>query len=226
MATQRINIFADQKATRSPQDFVGRFRSGAQTAAGRPLSLQEWRVTTSDPAVADAIANLYGGTPQNWQTKTDETTEVYTTESSMKIILDGPESVSSGLILWGRNNQPIRKCDGQIQGDPNAGAACVCPSDINERREAAKAGSGCDISISLVFRLADPEARDLGLWRFNSSSWTLAREIGSATSDLDALDGPALAELSLVQVSYETRAGQRREFTKPVLTILGPADNG
>jgi hypothetical protein len=218
MASSRINIFSEHKATRSPTDFVGRFRSGMQTSAGRPMSIQEWRVTTGDPAVADRIADLYGGTPQSWQTKTDENLEVLTTESTVKVILDGPDAIRSGLVLWGRGNQPIRKCDGVTQSD---GQACVCPSDLNARKEAAKAGSGCDVSITISFALADDP--DLGQWKFQSSSWTLAKEVGAAQDALDKIGGPALAELSLVHVSYETRAGQRREFTKPVISVIGPA---
>lgn len=192
-----------------------------QTAAGRPMALEEWRVTTADPEVADKVAELFGGTPQEWNTKTDERLEVLTTESTVKVILDGPDAVRAGLVLWGRNNKPIRRCDGVTQAD---GQACVCPSDINARKEAAKEGTGCDISIGITFTLADDP--DLGVWRFQSSSWTLAKEIKTATDALDKIQGPALAELSLVHVSYETRAGQRREFTKPVLNIIGPMSDG
>lgn len=185
------------------------------------MSLQEWRVTTGDPEVADAVAALYGGTPQAWQTKSSETLEVMTTESSVKVLLDGPNAIRSELILWGRNNQPIRKCDGITMSD---GQKCVCPSDVNERREAAKTGSGCDVSIQVMFSLADNP--DLGLWRFNSSSWTLAREVSTAQDALEKVDGLALAELSLVEVNYTTRSGQNRNFTKPVITILGSASDG
>ena len=221
MSTSRINIFSEHKATRSSTDLVGRFRSGMQTAAGRPMSLQEWRVTTADPEVADKVADLFGGTPQEWNTKTDERLEVLTTVSSVKVILDGPDAVRSGLVLWGRNNKPIRRCDGITQ---SSGEACVCPSDISARKEAAVAGTGCDISIGITFTLAD--APDLGVWRFQSSSWTLAKEISSATDALDEIGGKAIGELSLVHVSYETRAGQRREFTKPVLNIIGAMTDG
>ena len=44
-------------------DIVGRVRSGAQIQ-GRPVALQEWRFTTGDPDVAAAVAEKYGGTPQ------------------------------------------------------------------------------------------------------------------------------------------------------------------
>lgn len=219
MASQRINIFSEQKATRSSTDLVGRWRSGMQTAAGRPMSLREWRVTTGDPEVADKVADLYGGTPQSWQTQSEENLEVLTTESSIKVILDGPEAVKSGLVLWGRTNKPIRRCDGVTQSD---GQACVCPSDINARKEAAKAGTGCAPSIGITFRLLD--APDLGVWRFQSSSWNLAREIGVAQDALDKIGGPAIGELRIEEVSYETRGGQRREFIKPVLSITGAFD--
>lgn len=225
MSTSRINIFSEHKATRSATDLVGRFRSGMQTAAGRPMSLQEWRVTSGDKTALEQVGDIIGVAegPQEWNTKTDERWEMISTSSTVKIILDGPDAVRSGLVLWGRNNKPIRRCDGVTQTD--TGEACVCPSsDLTARKEAAKAGTGCDVSIGITFSLAD--APDLGQWRFQSSSWTLAKEITTALDALDKIDGPALAELSLVHVSYETRTGQRREFTKPVLNIIGPMSDG
>lgn len=226
MATQRINIFAEKQATRTPTDIVGRFRSGMQTAAGRPMSISEWRVTSGDRVALEQVGEILGvvSGPQEWSTKSQETLELMTTSSTVRVILDGEDSIRSGLILWGRGNQPIRKCDGVTQLEPNAGEPCQCPSDMNERREAAKSGLGCDVNVQLTFALADGAGPSLGLWRFQSSSWGLAREINTAHNDLAKIEsGRALAELSLVQVSYETRAGQRREYTKPTITILGEA---
>ena len=49
-------------------DIVGNLRSGMQID-NKPVALQEWRVTTGDPDVANAIADLYGGKVEEWETK-------------------------------------------------------------------------------------------------------------------------------------------------------------
>lgn len=216
---QRINsIFDTKRAIRSADDVVGRFRSGMSSASGRPMAISEWRVTVSDPEVASEIHRLYGGTPpQSWNTQSDQNLEVMTEASSVKVILDSADAVRSGLVLWSRQNTAVRRCDGVTQSD---GSACVCPADLAQRKQAAKDGTGCDISISVDFRLLD--APDLGRWRFQSSSWSLASEIGKVQDEIDRHDGPVIAELSLLEVNYQTKTGQARNYTRPVVKIVGP----
>lgn len=206
-------------------DVVGRARSGFQIN-GRPSSLEKWRMTTGDPEVADAVHKLLGGKdgPQEWEAKGEDNLEVFTDAPALEILLDGPKSVRSEMVLYGRPGKPpIRRCDGVSQsGEGNEGKPCACPSSYGERKEAAKAGHGCEPSVAIFFRLAgDP---DLGVWKFQSGSWSLMREIGPALDELDALDGPARAKLSLEEVRF-TPKGKTTEvrFMKPVLEILGAA---
>ncbi len=216
-----IDIFKVDPTASAPRDndeLVGRFRSGAQVQ-GRPMALSEWRVTTGDPEVADAIAERFGGTPAQWETTTEENLEIYTTVPHVEIIVDSPSAVVTKMVLWGRKGM-IRKCDGVTQED---GSACVCPQTVKERKEADDAGTGCAPSIMIFFRLA--EDPDLGKFRFMSGSWSMAKEIGDAEEALVAIEGPALCRLKLVPVEYETKAGVKRNFTKPVLEVVGPAED-
>ena len=91
-------------------DIVGRVRSGAQIQ-GRPVALQEWRFTTGDPEVAQAVADKYGGSPQEWVTTTEESLEVMSTAGSLPVILT---AIQSEFVLWGRGSTPIRSCDGSV----------------------------------------------------------------------------------------------------------------
>jgi hypothetical protein len=197
-------------------DWVGRFRSGAQIN-GRPVALQQWRLTTGDPAVADAVAGLLGGTPGEWVTTSDEGIEVMTTSESLTVQLT---SLESNFLLWGRGNQPIRACDGARQND-DAGTPCVCPPDIREHKEGARAGSACQPNIRAVFRLAD--LPDLGLFRFNSSSWQLAADANGLEAALAENGGESPATLTLTLVEYQTKTGKQVSFTRPVITLLTPA---
>lgn len=215
-----INIFneAQERAARFSDDLVGRFRSGVQIN-NRPQALNEWRITTGDPDVAAAVADLFGGTPQEWETTTEERLEVLTEAAEVSVVLEGPHSVSSKMVLWGRKG-PVRKCDGVQQDD---GQACACPSALADRKDAAKAGTGCEPSISVFFRLAD--APDLGKFRFHTASWTAARDLAGVEDKITAANdgGPVLATLGLELVEWTTKEGTNRAFTKPTLSIVGPA---
>ena len=223
MALRIFDVDVDPDAAPKRQfsdDVVARFRSGAQVNK-RPLALDEWRVTTGDPEVADAIAALFGGKPQEWAAQGEDVIEVYTTTPSVDIILDGPEAIRQSMVLWGRNGM-IRSCDGVTQKD-DAGSPCACPSALRDRKEAAKAGHGCEPSIQVYFRLeADP---DLGKLKFFSGSWSMARDLVADDIEdrLQAIDGPALATLAIETVEYDTRDGIHRSFKKPRLTLRGPA---
>lgn len=218
MAIRIFDADPDSQARKPLEDVVGRFRSGA-LVNDRPLALEEWRVTTDDPEVADVIRELMGGDePQEWKTKADDNIEVYTTTKSVDIILDGPSAVKSAMVLWGRNGL-IHSSDGETlstgEPDPMAGKS------LKERKEAAKAGYGSEPSIQVYFRLEGHE--DMGKFKFFSGSWTLAEAIGEQEDKLEKIDGPARATLSLELVEYTTKAGREVRYTKPVLTVKGAA---
>lgn len=209
---------------RFADDIVGRFRSGAQVN-NRPLSLDEWRVTTGDPEVAETLADLLGAKtgPQEWATEGEDKIEVYTTSTSLDVILDGSSAVQTAMALWGRNGL-IHKCDGETvsSGQGEGGPCPMAGKTVAERKEAAKAGYGCAPSIQVYFRLAADA--DLGKFRFSSGSWTFAGEVSDAEAALAKVDGPARAKLTLEKVEYTTKAGRLVSYTKPVVTILGPAE--
>lgn len=222
MAGLRIFETDPEAAPKPPRpkfadDLVGRFRSGYQLN-NRPATLEAWRVTTGDPDVAEAIGDLLGGDAQEWAAKGEDNLEVFTEADSVEIILDGHNAIQSEMVLWGSNG-PIRKCNGVEQLGDDAGEDCVCPAAFADRKTHAEKGKGCKPNISVHFRLAD--APDLGVFKFVSGSWSLARDIGPAEDKLAEIDGPARAKLSLVVVEYEAQ-GKARKFTKPVVEILGP----
>lgn len=219
-----IRIFEndpDARPRKPLDDIVGRFRSGA-LLNGSPTALEDWRVTTDDPEVADLIQELMGGSaPAEWVTKGDDNIEVYTESNRIDVVLDGPNGVKTGMALWGRNGL-IHKCDGEVttEGEP-------CPmagKSVQERKEAARAGYGCEPNIQVYFRIKGHE--DLGKFRFFSGSWTFAGEVGDAEDKLATIDGPAEATLRLEVVEYTTKKGRDVRYTKPVLDVKGPAESG
>jgi len=209
---------------RFSDDIVGRFRAGYQDQRGNPVGLEEFRVTTGDPEVARAVADLLDGDePAEWETKTEENLEVYTNRNSVEFIIDSPNALKSGMVLWGRNGL-IHSCDGEVTKDgtpcPQAGKT------VKERKEAAKAGHGCEPSVQLYFKLAD--APELGKFKFFSGSWGLASAVTEVEEELadvyaDADQAPIKGRLALEVVEFTTKGGKEVRYTKPVITILGPA---
>lgn len=231
-----LNIFGNDPATsqkprqRFADDIVGRFRSGHQLN-GRPAALQEWRVTTGDPEVAEAVYDLLGGDkPQDWEAKGEDNIEVFTASNGVEIILEGEKSIRQKMILWGRNGKPIQSGDGQTldDGSPDPDASL----SFQERKQKARDGIGAEPQIEVYFRLAS--SPDLGIFKFQTGSWSMASDL--AYNDVegeladyvaDSETGKVKALLKLEEVSFVAkngpRAGQTVAYTKPVLTLKGAA---
>lgn len=93
----------------------------------------------------------------------------------------------------------------------------MCPSDVKEHQAQARSGTACQPNISAVLRLKD--APDLGLFRYSSGSWQLAKEIGPIEQRVSESDGPVDATIRLEMVEWMTKQGMDRAFTKPVLEL-------
>jgi hypothetical protein len=200
-------------------DLAFRFRSGMTDEKGVPMSLPEWRVTTGDPTVADAVAQLYGGKVEEWETSKEDALQVLTNAKSVQIIINGVSAVESRLILWGRKG-PIHECDGVyfLSPEEDKGTRCGCPSLLADRKSAARAERGPAPHTTIKFRVA--EDYDLGIGSFSSTSWDLLTTLHMVENDLEAIGGEALCELSLELVEYTTKQGRDVSYRKPVVKVL------
>jgi hypothetical protein len=203
---------------RFANDYVGRFRSG-MTQNNRPVSLPEWRVTTGDPDTAEAIAELMGGRPEEWDTTGEDAMQVLTDRDSVEIVIDGSKAIRSRMILWGRQG-PIHECDGVdfLSPEEDKGKPCGCPPLLVDRKAAAKSGRGPAPSVEVTFRLA--EDTELGKFRFVSSSWELVKVLHEVEDALDRVGGPALCKLSLELVEFVTKDGKPVSYRKPVVRVI------
>lgn len=212
-------------------DVVGRFRAGHQLN-NRPMTLEEWRITTGDPDVAETVYKLFGGQePQEWDAKGEDKIEVFTATKEVAIIIEKPSALRSRMVLWGRNGKPIYATDGEYKYDeqgnltdePDPDASLSFPA----RKQRGQDGVGPVPDISLTFRLADEP--DLGLFRFKTASWGWASDLvrNDVEARLYAADGPVRATLKLEPVSFVAkngaRAGQTVSYTKSSVEIEGPA---
>ncbi|MCX4687215.1 hypothetical protein OG401_23405 [Kitasatospora purpeofusca] len=200
-------------------DTVGRFHSGKQDEDGTPVALDEWRISTGDPEVASAVAQLFGGTPEETETDKENFIIVDTAAAKVKVIVDGASAISSDLKLWNGSNL-IHHCDGVdfLSPEEDKGKPCRCPSLMVDRKAAAKVKRGPSPSISVLFRLADDP--DLGIFRFQSGSWKLAEVLYEVENALDRIGTEALCSLELERVEYTTKRGRDVSYIKPVIRVL------
>ena len=221
--TKRLRIFdvAPEDAPVAYDEAVGRFRSGRQDADGNPVSLDQWRVTTGDPAVADEVAALFGGDPAPWDTSGEEVLEVLTEAPAVDIILEDGDSIKASMVLMSADFKKIRECDGIEQSEDFGCADCVCPSGLKDRKAAAKAGTGCKPNVAVYFKLA--AAPELGKFRYFSGAWGLLEEVPALQEKLDAVGGPALVEARLRRVSFTAKDGTPVSYVLPRFTVKGEA---
>lgn len=213
------------KRQQATSDVVGRFRSGYQIN-DRPASLKEWRVTTGDPEVADVIVDLLGDAngngAQEWETKGEDNLETFTNSDSVDIILEGMKSIDARMVVWAKGQKKLFVCHGQ-PFEPENGEPFECEDgDYTTKAEHDEQGHICQPLIKVRFRLA--AAPDLGLFEFQTGAWSLASVIGTVLYDLQAVEGPARATLSLEPVEFVNGEGKTIKFTKPVIRINGPAE--
>ncbi|WP_172385200.1 hypothetical protein [Streptomyces sp. MNP-20] len=228
----KMTIFAtDPNAKPKPHqsfadDAVGRFHSG-RSVDGVPEALDKWRISTGDPVVASAVAQLFGGEPIETDSPSEHFIDVFTDRESIPVILDGPDAIYADMKLWNRSKL-VHHCDGSafLSPEEKAGKECGCPELFAERKEAARDLVGPSPSITVTFRLADDP--ELGIFRFQSGSWTLASVLHEYENALEAVDGPALADLALELVEFTIKKGKNKgtavSYYKPVIKVLKSYD--
>lgn len=222
------------------EDVVGSFRAGF-AENGTPKSLDEWRVTTGDPEVADAVHALLGGDPpREWETKGEESLEVYTEAKSVFVVLDSPSSVRQRFIQRNRNGEIVYTSDGAMKDDgerdPHASLS------LDERLKLAQDGLGPALETTIWFKLDDSNgqvqlgatmrgASEIGKFRYSSTGKSIGKQVDrdqveQEISDLIA-DGATgvRAKLEIEHVSFTAKSGPRAgklvEYNTAKLKILG-----
>jgi len=207
-------------------DVVGRFRSGYQTTSGRPVGLDNFRVTTGDPTVAEAIMELMGADDSGvseWDTSTEETLQVFTQTSEVPIIVE-PKGVRATLVLWSRSGKKIVETDGEYiieDGELTDRLWDGRDKTLPELKNDARDGVGPAPSLQVYFRLASNP--DLGKFKFFSGSWTAIDGFNVAEDRIAEIGGPANATLKLERVEFTNKQGENVSFVKPVIKVHGAA---
>ncbi|MFE4367959.1 MULTISPECIES: recombination directionality factor [unclassified Streptomyces] len=210
----------DAKPRKREATTVGRFRSGRQVN-GQAVALPTFRITTDSTEVIGKLAELFGGTPSEWETAGEDFNEIITDVDKVLVVIDGPDSLRFDMRLYSRTNQLIHHCDGvESLMDEDRGKPCGCPALMEDRKAYAKSGRGPQPYTMLNFRLADDYG--LGVFRFQSNSWTVLPFLDEYWTALKGVGGESLAEFELELVEYTTKKGREVSYRRPAIKVLKP----
>lgn len=196
---------------------VGRIRIGQQVPTGngktRPEKLSTFRLTSADRLRIDQAAELYGGTPAQWQAPAGAQWEIVTDADALHVIVPPSDmAFSQSYELWAASGCQ-RRCDGRTEAI--AQAPCMCDP---EQRE-------CAIHTRLSVLLRDLPG--LGVWRIDTSGYYAAVELQGAVEVIQLAAGrgqmlPArlrLDQRSVKRQNEKTGKNETRRFAVPVLDV-------
>jgi hypothetical protein len=151
------------------------------------ISLPNWRVVADTEDVAKGIAELFGGTPEEYDHTKIQPWHVLTDTSAIEVVIDGSGAIEDKLVQWGGPGGPVHECDGMYSLLPeDKGEPCGCPETMQERKERAAKNRGPKPAINVDFVLAGV-GEDLGKGKLIATAWTLAGVIHEVKDALDAV---------------------------------------
>jgi len=220
-----------QTERRSFGDTIGTFSIGKSvlneaTQRNEPVALDTFRLMTGDKQVAEAVAQLLGGSADETDSPSEEFVEVITTSAKFEVIVDGPGGLRSDMKQWVRGKL-VHHCDGELflshlSNEKLVGTRCTCPELFAERKQMAKDEMGPKPAIELTFRIAaDPE---LGKFKLKTGAWTLAAVLHEAEEALEAIGGEALVVVGLELVEFVISKGPKKgtqvSYYKPTIDVV------
>jgi Recombination directionality factor-like len=200
---------------------IGEIRIGMQvrTSNGkmRPTKLDAFRFTTKSPAVAEAVAHLFGGEVRAIELGGMASHEVITEVTELPVMVPpGDAVISQWYEMWSGGGCQ-RRCDGeteQLTQEP-----CKCPTDPERRNALAKTGGACKPTTRVNVML--PDLPDLGVWKIESHGYNAANELGGAAEVLAAArnSGVIIPAVLRLEQRQSKSGGETRKFAVPVLEI-------
>lgn len=203
-----------------PQEH-GRIRFGKKVPtkpgkADRPVALKHWRFTSADKEAIEALADLYGGTPEEWfepKANPQHQYQVLTTSAAINVMLP-PEALSVWYELWSGKGCE-RRCDGEevqvLTSDPNDPLRMIPCKCKQQGYMECKPKSRLNVLL--------PEIRMAGFWRMETNSWNAVEELSAMENALSVMQqrGILVARLALHEQTDLDKNQKRRHYVVPRL---------
>jgi hypothetical protein len=206
----------------------GKIKWAQKGPKGFPVGLEHFRLTSPDRTALEALAQVYGGEPRQW----DDTAaaernqwELLTTSKELNVWIV-PGQMYKGYEHW-QGGTCMRRCDGEEcelltpnpDGDEYRPAPCLCD---------AADELTCKPKVRASFIL--PDAPLGGTWMMESSAWNVWRGMPAMSEMLEMLQGANAqlqpARLILTEKSKKVRkAGkvETRRWREPQLILPATA---
>lgn len=222
-----LKIFGNDSAAPAREkfslDIVGSLRSG-KSEGGQPIALPTWAFSTGDPDVSAAVLELYSGTTEERDTKSEEKILAITDADSLRLILEAERGLRLRWVLRDSGYRPVYISDGETITNMDDQSTEDDPDmmlSLDDRLDKAARKRGPSLELELLFRLADDP--ELGQFRFSNSGRSFVKDAARDGIDAEyerlAKSGPVLASIGKTEVT--TKAG--RTFTKISMKLLGNA---
>lgn len=196
---------------------LGRIRTGNQVASGggrrRPNKLETFRLTSESKPLIEAAQEALGGTVTPWDNNGSPEWEVITTSPTLDIVIPPGQPVSQWFELWSGGGCQ-RRCDGHTE--VLTMGPCLCPADVEQRREMAQNGEACKPTTRLNVML--PALPDLGVWRLESHGFYAAVELAGSAEIL----AMASASGRLIPARLRLEQREKKEPGKPTKKYAVP----
>tara|TARA_B100000287_G_C20506564_1_gene731335 strand:- start:129 stop:989 length:861 start_codon:yes stop_codon:yes gene_type:complete len=197
----------------------GRIRLGVKTERAMK-SIDKFRFTSSDKPAIEAIAQLYGGTVNEWTPprSQEQQWEVITKVDEIRVFLP-PNSINVTYEEW-TGGGLVRRCDGiqmEIGVDGPEGkemdvAPCWCKSELNKQDKPMACKPYTRLNVIL------PDIKFGGVWRLETKSWNAAQELPGMAQILTQLQAQGILE-GYLQIDKREKItdGKKKKFIVPKL---------
>jgi hypothetical protein len=187
---------------------AGRIRLGMKVPSGRgsrPTKLDRFRFTSPRKNLIEKIAELYGGTVQEWQPPRGAGQwEVVTNATEVPVVVPPQDPAESQWFeLWSAGGCQ-RRCDGQQE--KLSKSPCMCDPDPALR----------DCKMHTRLRVMLEDVPGMGAWRVDTGSYYAATELPGIAQLLAQAQGAIPGRLILDQRTV-VRNGKTMNFAVPVL---------
>lgn len=202
---------------------VKAFTRGDGSTGTMPAKLDRFRLTSASKPLLDKVAELYGGTVEEWtpQGGGAKAWEVVTNSTRLPIMVP-PQPVSQWYEYWTGGG-----CKHRCDGNTNVLTDELCdPEDFNHKQALERPTT----RLNVVLR----DVEGIGVWRIETHGWNAAMELPDAAEFLARAGGYVNGWVSLeertskAEVPDKKNGGTKietRHFMVPIIEIdVTPAE--